>query len=61
MNKITFKSKLLPDGHLYCPKEFSKNKNAKFKVIVMFEDNKIIWIFYNNKKLNKLIQEAVTV
>ena len=41
MNKIAFKSKLLPDGHLYCPKEFTKKKNAKFKVIVMFEDNKI--------------------
>ena len=41
MNKISFKSKLLPDGHLYCPKEFTKKKNVKFKVIVMFEDNKI--------------------
>lgn len=28
---------------------------------IMFEDDKIIWIFANNKKLNKLIQEAVTV
>ncbi len=28
---------------------------------IMFEDDKIIWIFSNNKKLNKLIQEAVTV
>ncbi len=26
---------------------------------IMFEDNKIIWIFANSKKLNKLIQEAV--
>lgn len=28
---------------------------------IMFEDSKIIWIFSNNKKLNKLIQGAVTV
>jgi len=28
---------------------------------IMFEDNKIIWIFANSKKLNELIQEAVSV
>ncbi len=28
---------------------------------IMFEDNKIIWIFANNKKLNKLIQEAISL
>ena len=28
---------------------------------IMFEDDKIIWIFSNSQKLNKLIQEAVTV
>lgn len=28
---------------------------------IMFEGGKIIWIFVNNKKLNKLIQEAVSV
>ena len=28
---------------------------------IMFEEDKIIWIFANNKKLNKLIQEAVRV
>jgi len=28
---------------------------------IMFEDDKIIWIFSNNNKLNKLIQEAVSV
>lgn len=28
---------------------------------IMFEDDKIIWIFSNNKKLNRLIQEAVIV
>ena len=40
MNTIAFESKLLPDGHLYCPKELSKKTNVKFKVIVTFEDNK---------------------
>ena len=28
---------------------------------IVFEEDKIIWIFANNKKLNKLIQEAVRV
>ena len=28
---------------------------------IIFEEDKIIWIFANNKKLNKLIQEAVRV
>ena len=28
---------------------------------IMFEGDKIIWIFANNKKLNKLIQGAVRV
>ena len=28
---------------------------------IIFEDDKIIWIFANSKKLNKLIQEAVRV
>jgi len=28
---------------------------------IMFDGNKIIWIFANNKKLNKLIQEAVSI
>jgi len=28
---------------------------------IMFEEDKIIWIFANNKKLNELIQEAVRV
>tara|TARA_Y100000310_G_scaffold326940_1_gene392566 strand:+ start:450 stop:707 length:258 start_codon:yes stop_codon:yes gene_type:complete len=28
---------------------------------IMFEDNKIIWIFSNNKKLNELIEGAVSV
>jgi len=28
---------------------------------IMFRDDKIIWIFANNEKLNKLIDEAVSV
>lgn len=28
---------------------------------IIFKDDKIIWIFANNKKLNKLIQEAIRV
>lgn len=28
---------------------------------IMFHDEKIIWIFANSKKLNKLIQEAIQV
>jgi hypothetical protein len=28
---------------------------------IMFEKNKIIWIFSNNKKLNELIQGAISV
>jgi hypothetical protein len=28
---------------------------------IMFEENKIIWIFPNSKKLNELIQGAVSV
>ncbi|MBF0103359.1 MAG: hypothetical protein HQK77_20860 [Desulfobacterales bacterium] len=41
MNTASFESKLLPDGHLYCPKEFSQKKNAFFKVIVRFETESI--------------------
>ena len=41
MNTLTFESRLLPDGHLYCPKEFIKKKNAHFKVTVIFEDFEI--------------------
>ncbi|MAH07260.1 hypothetical protein CMI38_03365 [Candidatus Pacearchaeota archaeon] len=28
---------------------------------IMFEEDKIIWIFANNKKLNELIQGAISV
>ena len=37
METVVFESRLLPDGHLYCPKEFIKNKNIRFKVVVTFE------------------------
>ncbi|RKZ88394.1 MAG: hypothetical protein DRR19_12585 [Candidatus Parabeggiatoa sp. nov. 1] len=38
MSLITFESKLLPEGYLYCPKEFAKSTNARFLVYVVFED-----------------------
>ncbi len=41
MNIQTYDSRLLPDGHLYCPEEFVKKKNAHFKVIVIFEDSDV--------------------
>ena len=28
---------------------------------IMFDENKIIWIFPNNKKLNELIQRAISI
>lgn len=37
METVVFESRLLPDGHLYCPEEFVKNKNIRFKVVVTFE------------------------
>ena len=36
--------------------EYLENSNK-----IMFEKDKIIWIFSDNKKLNKLIQRAVRV
>lgn len=39
MKKIVFESKLLPDGHLYCPDELAEKKDAQFKVIVTFKEN----------------------
>lgn len=39
MKKIVFESKLLPDGHLYCPHELVEKKDAQFKVIVTFKEN----------------------
>ena len=41
METLAFESKILPDGHLYCPKEVAQKKNVKFKVIVTFEDDKV--------------------
>lgn len=38
MNTVVFESRLLADGHLYCPKEFSRQVNATFKVMVSFEN-----------------------
>lgn len=38
MQKLVFESNLLPDGHLYCPDEVASKKNARFKVIVTFEE-----------------------
>jgi len=34
MQTVVFESKLLPDGHLYCPEEFVQKKNVRFKVVV---------------------------
>lgn len=42
MKEIVFESKMLDDGHLYCPKEIkeiAEMKNAQFKVIATFADN----------------------
>ena len=41
MNMVSFDSKLLPEGNLYCPKEFTKKKNVHFKVIVVFDESDI--------------------
>ena len=38
MKEIVFESKLLSDGHLYCPKELAKKKNARFKVFAYIEE-----------------------
>jgi hypothetical protein len=38
---VSFDSKLLPEGNLYCPKEFTKKKNVHFKVIVVFDESDI--------------------
>jgi hypothetical protein len=39
MSAVIFESKLLADGHLYCPSEFAQKKNVLFKVIAIFEDS----------------------
>jgi hypothetical protein len=38
MQNVVFESKLLPDGHLYCPEEFLNKKNVRFKVMVTFSE-----------------------
>ncbi|HJW85332.1 MAG TPA: hypothetical protein VJ440_01710 [Candidatus Brocadiaceae bacterium] len=38
MGKKIFESRVLPDGHLYCPEELARGKNAHFIVIATFED-----------------------
>jgi hypothetical protein len=38
MKKMVFESKLLPDGHLYCPDEVAQKKNVHFQVIVTFKE-----------------------
>lgn len=38
MTEIVFNTKLLPDGHLYCPEEFAGKKDVQFKVIVVFDE-----------------------
>ncbi|MEZ4525373.1 MAG: hypothetical protein R2941_05570 [Desulfobacterales bacterium] len=41
MNTVSFESRLLSDGHLYCPKEFAQKDNVRFKVIVLFEEQEM--------------------
>ena len=38
MERIEFNSKLLPDGHLFIPKEYTKFKNAEIKVVITIYD-----------------------
>ncbi len=40
MKKALFDSKLLQNGHLYCPEEFAK-PDAKYKVIVSLPDEDV--------------------
>ncbi len=41
MGKKVFESRVLPDGHLYCPEELAQEKNARFQVIATFEDTNV--------------------
>jgi len=41
VHEVVFKSQLLKDGHLYCPKEYAIPK-AEFKVIVSLPDEEVI-------------------
>ncbi len=38
MKEVVFNTRLLPDGHLYCPEEFAEKENVRFKVIVIFDE-----------------------
>lgn len=40
MRKAVFNSKLLQDGHLYCPEEFAK-PDAEYEVIVSLPDEDV--------------------
>jgi hypothetical protein len=37
METITFESKLMPNGYLYCPKELVDKKDANFKVVATLD------------------------
>ncbi|OIP41332.1 hypothetical protein AUJ95_03515 [Candidatus Desantisbacteria bacterium CG2_30_40_21] len=41
VKNMTFESKLLPDGHLYCPEDLAYKQNINFKVIVTFKKPEI--------------------
>lgn len=41
VQEVIFKSQLVEDGHLYCPKEYV-NPKAQFKVIVTLPDEEIV-------------------
>jgi len=41
MQEVAFKSELLEDGHLACPREYAK-PNAQFKVTVSFPDEESV-------------------
>ena len=38
MKRAVFETTLLPDGHLDCPREFAHRNDARFKVVVTFEE-----------------------
>lgn len=42
MKKMVFESKILPDGHLYCPDELARKKNAHFEVIATFRETDLL-------------------
>ena len=52
MKNLVFKSKLLPDGHLYCPEELAHKKHVNFKVVVTFEKTDLEASEYEIEKSN---------